>query len=66
MIQQILREFEESYQKAGKTQKQMAEELGITPQHLCRVLHGKATASVGLIDKMCEILLKERGIKKLW
>lgn len=66
MIAQLLKTFEEWYQREGRTQREMASKLGVSQQHLCRVLHGKGKASVDLIDNIYEIMVNEGGIKKLW
>ncbi len=46
------RNLKEARQKAGMTQKEVAEKLGITEQHYQRIEYGKVTGKTAMWDKL--------------
>ena len=53
-LNKLLIDFEVWREKQGLTQKEIAEQLGITRSHLNKVLNGKTQPSLQLIQKLEE------------
>lgn len=57
MVKELMEEFKVYIaEKSGKTQLQVAEELGLTKYHLNRVLNGRTNPSVDLVDKIYDYM----------
>lgn len=52
----------------GVSQKAMAEALGITPQYLCDLEHGRRLGSVEVVERLCDWLAlgKRSALRSAW
>lgn len=56
MIEKLMKDFKAFIETTGKTQYQVAEELGLTKFHFNRVINGKSKPSIDLVDKIYEYM----------
>lgn len=48
------------------SQKAMAEKIGITPQYLCDLEHGRRLGSVEVVERICEAFGRGTKGRKEW